>query len=537
MELNKCIQLIKEFINKNEDNIIEFNYNESMDNIKDFKIIKKKNKYFIRPEVLENYIKKQGKDYKKIMRKLRENNYLDTETPDRNLKKVNINKQGIRVYVVYDFILEEPEETEEEDEYNKIEKILEGKEESKPTVEKVGGHYIIVSGEREVVISEDELRELKQLYCGEYGVTINQVCRKMNIPRRDFILIKTAFNITKDDVPYTDEDLKNNDIDDLVEETLEKKKDQYFIKLQQEEIKKMKKELEKYRKQEYILNKVHEELTEHMREVAQYYVSYSTNYKNKTEEGNVMVEVPIVDLHLGKLAWAPETGSDYNYKIAEERFKYVIENIMDRISDISVEKILLPIGQDFFNFDTIDGETTNGTPQDTDLRWQDLFNKGVEMLVKAIDGFTNIAPVEIILVPGNHDKMTSFYAMKYIEAWYNNHENVYVNSDPKTRKYVEYGLNLIGFTHGDKEKKRIFGNMQVEMPEAWGRTKYREFHCGHVHHEYTKEEHGVVVRRLSTVTGTDSWHFESGYVGSLPRIQTFVWDKEKGLQSILYVNL
>jgi len=38
---------------------------------------------------------------------------------------------------------------------------------------------------------------------------------------------------------------------------------------------------------------------------------------------------------------------------------------------------------------------------------------------------------------------------------------------------VEFGKCLIGFTHGDKEKKRIFGNMQVEVPEAWGRTLYR----------------------------------------------------------------
>ena len=53
---------------------------------------------------------------------------------------------------------------------------------------------------------------------------------------------------------------------------------------------------------------------------------------------------------------------------------------------------------------------------------------------------------------------------------------------------------------------------------------------GHLHSEQVKEEHGVKVRNLSSVTATDSWHYTSGYVGAIATSQSFVWDKERGLK-------
>ena len=76
--------------------------------------------------------------------------------------------------------------------------------------------------------------------------------------------------------------------------------------------------------------------------------------------------------------------------------------------------------------------------------------------------------------------------------------------------------------------------MQMKLLEAWGRTLFREWHLGHLHSEQVKEEHGVKVRNLSSVTATDSWHYTSGYVGAIATSQSFVWDKERGLREIWY---
>ena len=45
-------------------------------------------------------------------------------------------------------------------------------------------------------------------------------------------MIIKAFGITHDDTPYLDEDLINGDVDELVEQSIERKKHQFFIKLQ-----------------------------------------------------------------------------------------------------------------------------------------------------------------------------------------------------------------------------------------------------------------------------------------------------------------
>lgn len=409
---------------------------------------------------------------------------------------------------------------------NRLYKARQGHEERKPKVEDNGDHYIITSGKRSITFSKDKLRQVKRLYCGDAPLTINQICRKLDIPRRDFIIVKTAFGITHDDVPYVDEDIQSTPVDELIAQTLEQRKDQYYIKLQQQEIVELKREVERYRKQDYLLNKIHELVIDDMADFSAPEIAPI----DRSASG-LMLEVPVVDLHLGKLSWKPEVGENYDYKIADKRFMRVINDVAGRAKG-EYEKVLIPIGNDFFNFDTITGTTAKGTPQDNDLRWQKLFVKGVQMLIRGIDVFSTIAPVEVLLVPGNHDKMTSFYAIEYLSAWYKDNPNVTVNTSPAVRKYIEFGKCLIGYTHGDKERTRLAGNMQVEAAEAWGRTKYREWHAAHFHSEKVKEEHGVILRNLSSVTGTDCWHYESGYVGAIAKNQSFVWDKHKGLVEI-----
>jgi len=412
-----------------------------------------------------------------------------------------------------------------------------GKDEIKPKYNKIGNNYHIYSerSNQDVIISEDELRRFKKLYCGQNSLTINGISRELKLTRQQIYLIKTAFGITHDDIPYIDEDLQNRDTEELVDETLIEKKDKYFKRLQEKEIEQAYKELEEYRKQEYFIDKIRRIIQDGMKEFAAGYDGPVIPLRQPEKTGK-MAEISIADLHLGKLAWKPETGENYDHKIAEKRFMSVIYDFVER-NKYKLEKIVFVVGNDFFNYDTIEGTTTAGTRQDNDVRWQKLFVKGAELLVKAIDILSKIAPVEVIFVPGNHSKMAEFYAVNYIDAWFRNDDNVKVNTDPRTRKYIEFGKCLIGFTHGDKEKKRIFGNMQVEVPEMWGRTKYREWHCGHYHSEQVKEEHGVIVRNLSSITGTDAWHYESGYVGAIAKSQSFIWDKEKGLIEILITTI
>jgi len=289
-----------------------------------------------------------------------------------------------------------------------------------------------------------------------------------------------------------------------------------------------------------------EEIKESFAEFAKEYKPVHVNVCYEKHPEPCMVEIPICDLHLGKLGWLLEVGGNFDSKIAEEWFLYIINKTIQKIKHKQTEKILFPVGNDFFNTDTVEVTTTKGTRQDNDVRWKKMARKGQEILIKAIDSLLQVAPVEMFFVEANHDEMNGFWVCEYLKAWYRNNRNVIIDShnpsmignDCSARKYVEYGNNLIGFTHGNAETKtNILTLMQCEAPEAWGRTKFREFHMGHLHSEHTKEHGGIIFRNLSSITGQDHWHSKKGYVGAIKKTQVFVWDKLEGLSEIIHVPI
>ena len=256
------------------------------------------------------------------------------------------------------------------------------------------------------------------------------------------------------------------------------------------------------------------------------------------EAGDFMLELPIMDFHLGKLAWREETGADYDLKIAEKLWRETVHSLLSKAQLAGrPEYILFPIGQDFFHFDTPTTTTTAGTQLDSDTRWQKMFNTGVALLIWAVEQCRMLAPVKVLWIPGNHDTVLSYAATVGLAQRYTETEDVTVDLSPQPRKYVRYGLNLIGFAHGVEEGKRIDGLMQVEAAQDWGRTTWREYHLGHLHTEKTVEKNGIEFRRISSITAPDAWHNENGFIGSTRRAQAFIWDKNKGLEAILNSNV
>ncbi len=244
-----------------------------------------------------------------------------------------------------------------------------------------------------------------------------------------------------------------------------------------------------------------------------------------------LLELNIADLHLGKLAWSGDSGDTYNHEIARERFFYIINDVITRTKDYGFERVLFVWCNDFYHFDGPSKTTTNGTPQDASLQYEQMFELGCEMLVQAIDLLSQIAPVTTMYVASNHDRHVSYFATKYLYAWYRNNPNITIDSRALSRKTVRFGKCLIGFTHGDKEKKRIKEWMQVEYAPDWGETIYREVHAAHIHSERSIEEDGgQIIRYISSPTGTDKWHHNGAYVGAIQKGQAFIWDRENGLE-------
>ncbi len=261
-------------------------------------------------------------------------------------------------------------------------------------------------------------------------------------------------------------------------------------------------------------------------------------------EGGTLLEVDMLDFHLGRKTWFEETGEDSSLERSEEEFMFCLREIVAQARAYKVERILFPVGNDFFNSDNHLGTTTSGTRQKDDPIWRRTYRFGRKLMVKAIDELQLIAPVDVLIIPGNHDMERAFYLGDGLECWYHKHAAVKVDNGPRKRKYYEYGKCLIGFAHGKTEKINEMPTlMATEAPEKFGRTKFKEFHLGDKHHEKKinwisiDENRGVVVRILRSLALPDEWTIDNGYIGSQRSAEGFIWDKERGMRAHLFVNL
>lgn len=257
-------------------------------------------------------------------------------------------------------------------------------------------------------------------------------------------------------------------------------------------------------------------------------------------DGDLMFELSLPDLHLGKQSWGEQTGADYDLKETEKVARAAVTDLLNQINTRRVARILLPFGNDYFHTDTLQGTTTAGTHVDQDSRFQKMFRVGHLLATWMIDECLKVAPVHIPVVPGNHDSTAAFTMGMVLEAEYRRNKFVSIDNSPTPRKYERFGKTFLGFLHGDKEPHaKLPQIMAVERPDDWAASICREIHVGHLHHGKKAEPLvildmvGATVRFLHSLSAPDRWHSEHGYIGVQRSAEGFLWRKEGGLRSHL----
>lgn len=259
----------------------------------------------------------------------------------------------------------------------------------------------------------------------------------------------------------------------------------------------------------------------------------------KNQSGETFLGVlSITDLHLGKLAWAPETGDDYDLKIAERVYRNAVEDLQAEVGWRPISHWLLPLGSDFYHVDSPRNATYAGTPQDVDGRYAKVIEAGEMAVIWAVERLMQTAPVSVVWVPGNHDPTNSYHLARTVQAWFRRCDRVTVDVGPSPRKYFAWGCNLIGLTHGDSEKPASLPSiMATERPTEWAKATCREWLLGHMHRSRQWQTQGVdtfegtTVRVLRSLSGTDSWHHRKGFIGnSLSKsAELLIYGKTRGL--------
>jgi len=252
---------------------------------------------------------------------------------------------------------------------------------------------------------------------------------------------------------------------------------------------------------------------------------------NPSTNGDLLI-LNIADLHLGLKSYLETSNNEYDDVIATNRFFYVINDVISRIKHREIDKIILLNLGDICNFDT-PYQTTKGTPQnDHSVSYYQMFTKVSDLLIKAIDMLSQIAPVEVWNCNSNHDRYTTFGIFQVLNAWYKNNDNVWIDTGTLDRKYIKYGRVIIGITH-DINEKVAFKTIHNEAKEFISDCDYLYWFVAHQHKLMVVDDYGVEIRRLPTVSSNSEWSYGQAYTGTVKKSQSFIISKEYGIIDIM----
>ncbi len=278
--------------------------------------------------------------------------------------------------------------------------------------------------------------------------------------------------------------------------------------------------------------------------------------KREYKQADHLLVIDPADIHFNKLALTAETGNEYNLDIAENRLLNGVADLLAKADMFGIDRIVFVLGNDALHTDSHLPQTTGGTPQDQVTLWWNAYLRAKEAFIQAITLCSHYAPVHLVHCPSNHDWRSGWMLSDSISSWFRNDENVITKDSSLSishRKYIQYGNNLLGFTHGDGAREgELASLMQLEARKAWSESLYATWYCHHLHVKDRKTygktpmriekdhtavtvirsgsidpEQNVFVEIVRSPSGSDAWHHRNGYTGK-QAIECFMHNVDRG---------
>lgn len=258
--------------------------------------------------------------------------------------------------------------------------------------------------------------------------------------------------------------------------------------------------------------------------------------KNPTYNSKCAV-LSLNDLHWGRYISAElNDGIERTIDSERNRIYSVIEKAIEKYKTMDIDRLIILLGSDFFNSDCYGFTTQHKHKQDNSMNFKDMFSTGLSLCVDLINKATELnVDTHIIFISGNHGNNEDYMLGKCLEAYFRGINGINVSCSSEPREYIQYHNTLIGFTHGDKEKKNNLGNLMAIEDNRWSNTNHHIWITGHNHQvkESIIEENGVTIYTCPSLVLNDEYTAGKGY-SSKKRVMGFIIDKNNGVEEINY---
>jgi hypothetical protein len=230
-------------------------------------------------------------------------------------------------------------------------------------------------------------------------------------------------------------------------------------------------------------------------------------------DSDTMAVYGLGDPHIGMLAWGPETGEDFDLKIAASQTTAVVRRLIDSAPRSAVGLLVL-VGDNFHADDDRQVTPGHGHKLTVDTRAAKVWRVGCRLWALQIrEMLKKHSRVLVAIARGNHDPLTSFFMREWLVEAFANDPRVEILDNVAEHQYILFGGCLLGITHGHKTKPEgLVGVMSADVPEMWAAaTACRHWITGHIHSKTWHDLRGCSLETLRTLAPADDYAAGAGY--------------------------
>jgi predicted phosphodiesterase len=351
----------------------------------------------------------------------------------------------------------------------------------------------------DIIMYEKKVNTILNLYSDFDGLphTASEIQHKLNISKEYVSLIVKALGRSHSSAPFTNEQLDSSPIEEMVDEMAVHNETKVLQGFDKKKQRKIEVDAEKW-------NKFEAGLIDPVKSFLENWVPpvYKVVKKNTTK-GKYNLIASLQDIHLGEMTKKEHLfhGKDYNSEIAEKIVNDYCEGIISDVKNKnhSIDTAVLVINGDVLHT-CFNGNTAKGTKLHSDLVNEDLFEKGLQILVNFIARFNEEFPKVVVkFLKGNHESVVGSYLGYAIKQYFRQEKTIEVEIVKSWATMFKVGKLAVIATHGgsdelhaslprnDAQMKTYFQEMMLAKKKEFVDCDHTIVISGHTHSFVNKD--------------------------------------------------
>jgi len=243
---------------------------------------------------------------------------------------------------------------------------------------------------------------------------------------------------------------------------------------------------------------------------------------------DLLTLLPIADAHIGLMAWAPESGRDWNTRLGAERVVAWSQSALAAAQPSGTCVIL--VAGDYLHADNQSNETpTSRHRLDVDTRHFKTLDVAIQSLATTAGiALASHERVIIRVLRGNHDPNAADAVQLALAAYYRDEPRITVQTSPNDFWVHLFGKVMLAAHHGHRAKAReLVLFLAAQYAPMWGRSTHRYLFTGHLHHHKAQDIGGVEWHQLPALSQQDAYGFGGAWV-QRPRMHAMTYHRQHG---------